>query len=136
MDLANIRNYIAKLQKTSEEKEDSSARRIARRSLNQVYAGSYETALFTYERAKKYNQALISFELANEIYPKSPRISYDRARVYGLSGQKKKALEFLEKAVGFGFKNWQELESEKGFDNIRQEEKYQKLLTQIKTTNN
>lgn len=136
MDLANIRSYIAKLQKTSEEKDDSPARRIARRSLNQVYANSYETALFTYERAKKYNQALNSFELANEIYPKNLRIPYDRARVYALSGQKKKALEFLEKAVSLGYKNWQELESEKGFDNIRQEEKFQKLLTQIKAINN
>lgn len=134
--LQTIRNYIAKLQKTADEKQDSSERRIARRSLNRVYAETYETAIFRYEREKKYDLALVNFELANEIYPKSPRIPYDRARVYALNGQKKKALEFLEKAIGLGFKNWQELETEKGFENIRQEEKFQKLLAQMKTAGN
>lgn len=132
MALSDLRMYISSLQKDADEKTDSSKRRIARRSLNQVFAQTYELSQFRYEREKKYDLALVNLELSNEIYPKSPRIPYDRARVYALNGQKKKALEFLEKAVSFGFKNWQEMEAEKGFENIRQEEKFKQLLSQIK----
>lgn len=129
--LPELRTYIANLQKDADEKEDSPRRRIARRSLSRVFAETYEAALFRYERDKQYDLAKLNFELANEIYPKSPRIPYDRARIYALSGQKKQALDYLEKAIGFGFKNWQEMEAEKAFEKIRQEEKFQKLLKQI-----
>lgn len=127
-DLAEIRAYIANLQKQAEKKDDSSERRIARRSLNKVYAETYETALFRYERQKQYDLALVNFEMANEIYPKSPRIAYDRARVYALNGQKKKALEYLEKAIKLGFRNFKEMENEIGFEKIRMDEKFQHLL--------
>ena len=70
--------------------------------------------------------------MANEIYPKNFRIPYDRARVYALSGNKKKALEFLAKAIELGFKNFQEVENEKGFEKIVQDEKFQQILSQIK----
>jgi tetratricopeptide (TPR) repeat protein len=134
--LSELLIYISYLQKDSEATEDSSKRRIARRSLNQAYASAYETALFRYEREKKYDLAQLNFELANEIYPKSPRIPYDRARIYALSGQSKKALEYLEKAVGLGFKNWPEMEAETAFEKIRPEEKFQKLLARSKDGNN
>jgi tetratricopeptide (TPR) repeat protein len=130
--LSDLRLYIGYLQKDADAAEDNSQRRIARRSLNQVFAETYEAAQFRYEREKKYDLALLNFELANEIYPKSPRIPFDRARVYALSGQSKKALEYLEKAVGFGFKNWQEAETETAFEKIRRDEKFQKLLAQMK----
>lgn len=133
--LSDLRIYISSLQKDADEKTDSSKRRIARRSLNQVFAQTYELSQFRYEREKKYELALVNLELSNEIYPKSPRIPYDRARVYALNGQKKKGLELLEKAIGLGFKNWQEMEAEKGFEKIRQEEKFQQLLSQIKNEN-
>lgn len=130
--LSELRIYIGYLQKDADAEADSSQRRIARRSLNRVYAETYETALFRHEREKQYDLALLNFELANEIYPKSPRIPYDRARVYALKGQPKKALEYLEKAVGFGFRNWAEMEAETAFTKIRQEEKFQKFLAQAK----
>ena len=130
--LQEMRAYISRLQKIADGKEDSSERRIARRSLNKVFAETYETALFRYEREKKYDLALLNFEMANEIYPKNFRIPYDRARVYALSGNKKKALEFLAKAIELGFKNFQEVENEKGFEKIVQDEKFQQILSQIK----
>jgi len=132
--LSELRTYIGYLQKDSDAKEDSSRRRIARRSLNQVFAETYEAAQYRYEREKKYDLALLNFELANEIYPKSPRIPFDRARVYALSGQSKKALEYLEKAVGFGFRNWQEAETENAFEKIRQDEKFLKLVAEMKNS--
>jgi dienelactone hydrolase len=130
--LPELRNYLAYLQKDAGEKVDGSERRIARRALGQVFAQAYEAGLFTFERAKKYDLALINYELANEINPQSPRVPYDRARVYALSGQMKKALEFLEKAAGLGFKNWPEMEAEKAFEKLRQEERFRKLLAGMK----
>ena len=130
--LPELRNYLAHLQKDAGEKEDSSERRIARRALGQVFAQTYEAGFFTFERGKKYDLALLNYELANEINPKSPRVPYDRARVYALSGQMKRALEFLEKAAGLGFKNWPEMEAEKAFEKLRQDEKFQKLLAGMK----
>lgn len=123
-----IRRYIADLQKIADGKEDSSERRIARRSLNSVYAETYETALFHYERQKKYDLASVNLELANEIFPKSPRIPYDRARVYALSGQKKKAFEYLEKAIELGFRGFKEMQAEKAFEQFHQDERFQQLL--------
>lgn len=129
-----LRTDLSNLQKIAGEKEDSPRRRVARRSVNHVFAETYEAAIFQYERQKKFSQALLNLEVAAEIYPKSPQIWYDRARLYVLNGQEKRAIEALQKAHELGFKNFKEVEAEAAFNGLAQNEQFQKLITLMKTS--
>lgn len=130
--LSAIRNYADTLRKTAAQKVDSSARRIARRSLRGLLAQTHESAVFRYEREKRYDLALANLELAGEVYPQNYQVQYNRSRLYAIIGEKGKSLERLEKAFELGFKNHSIIEKEKAFEKIREEKKFQILLEKMK----
>jgi tetratricopeptide (TPR) repeat protein len=120
---------IAKLRDRSAAVADSSERRVARRVLNDLFVRTFETALYSHERARDYRTALLHLQIAAEASPKFAAIPYNQARICALVGDKKKAIVFLRKAVELGFNDRGGIAVEKAFDGIRQEEEFVKAIT-------
>ena len=57
---------------------------------------------------------------------------YDMACLYALTGQKKKALQELEKSVDLGYKNYNNMVNDNDFLSIRKDKKFQTLLAAVK----
>ncbi len=131
--LREIRQMIRGLRKISNQETDNAERRIARRSLNYVFAEAFESAIFGYERAGKLETAAANLELASEIYPQVAQVWYDRARIYALQDKKKKALEVLGKAIELGIRDAARIRAEKSFISLRETKEFQSLLETLKT---
>lgn len=130
--LKEIRQKIEFLRKISDAKNDSTERRIARRSLNHVFAEAFESAVFGYERKGKLEEAAVNLELASEIYPQGGQVWYDRARIYALQGKKKNALEMLNKAIELGMRDADRIRNEKSFESLHDTEEFKAILESLK----
>ena len=58
---------------------------------------------------------------------------YDMACLYALTGQKKKALQELEKSVNLGYKNYNNMRYDNDFQSLRKDKKFQALLAEVKS---
>jgi len=121
---------IQDLTKASNEKENSSSRVVARRTLLGLgIMISEETAGLM--AAKEYARVIANYKLAAQMQPTNPRVSVSLARVYCLTRDKKKALESLRKAVELGFVDVGQLEN-KDFDLIREDAEFKNIVTTLK----
>jgi tetratricopeptide (TPR) repeat protein len=111
--------------------EDSASRRTARRVLDGVYISSVETASAAVQSGTRIDEALNFLELADAMRPKNAYVSFLRAQLYAIDGQKKKALEALSKAVEFGLKDRERVQSEKHFESIRNTPEFQSILAKM-----
>jgi tetratricopeptide (TPR) repeat protein len=111
--------------------EDSASRRTARRVLDGVYISSVETASAAVQSGTRIDEALNFLELADAMRPKNASVSYLRAQIFAIDGQKKKALDALAKAVEFGLKDRERIESDKRFDSIRNMPEFQAILSKL-----
>jgi tetratricopeptide (TPR) repeat protein len=123
---------LGELRKKARETEDSIERRIARRTLHDVFAFYYESASNLLQRRKDYSIAVSNLEIATEIAEKNPQVMYELATAYALSGEKKKALEALRRAVEKGFTDIAQMNSSPALETLRNESEYQKILDSIK----
>ena len=57
---------------------------------------------------------------------------YDMACLYALTGQKKKALQELEKSVDLGYKNYNNMRYDNDLTSLRKDKKFQALLAEVK----
>ena len=57
---------------------------------------------------------------------------YDMACLYTLTGQKKKALQELEKSVNLGYKNYNNMRWDNDLQSLRKDKKFQALLAEVK----
>jgi tetratricopeptide (TPR) repeat protein len=126
----NLSGFIQELKKTSEEKENTSNRLVARRALlgMSIFISEESSELMA---NKEYGMAISNFKIATELRPDSPGPFYNLARAYSLSRDKKKAIEALKKAQAKGFTNVGLLES-KDFDFIREDNEFKNILTTLK----
>ena len=58
--------------------------------------------------------------------------AYDIACAYAVLGEKKNALDWLEKAVALGWKDLVHLEKDSDLDSLRSEERYKKLTEKLR----
>ncbi len=130
--LKELRAMIDNLRKQADAPVDSGERRIARRSLRQVLAQTYEAAVHNYRPQKQYDVAIVNLEVAAEVTNSSPFILYELARSYTLAGEKKKALETLKRAVEKGLKDYALIEQQKDFDLIRSENEFKAIIQSLK----
>ncbi len=130
--IQELRNMAADVRKTAQLNEDTSERRVARRSLRQAFAYYYETAIHTFLQQKKNEQAIFYMEIVAELQPKNAFIFVELARVYAISKQKKQAIEALQKAVEKGFSDLKTLEENRDFDILQSESDWQKLIAALK----
>jgi hypothetical protein len=125
--LMDLRRALADLQKRSDEKADSSERRIARRTINAFFVNSFELAN-GFIQAKKYDDAITNLELASAIRPDHAGLHYRLACLYAIKGQKKRAIESLKKSLEKGFKDIGELQNNRELDGLREDAEFKKLL--------
>jgi tetratricopeptide (TPR) repeat protein len=119
-----LRQRVRDLRTHFDDAVDSPQRRLSRRVLNGVFVSMFQGALLSDERNRKYDDALAKLDLATEIAPKNAEVQYDRARLFALNKNKKKAVEALSKAIELGFKNVERIAQEQAFDAIRQDENF------------
>ncbi|MFP4040156.1 MAG: tetratricopeptide repeat protein [Desulfosudaceae bacterium] len=77
---------------------------------------------------KQYQPAIETLRQLAAKRPDNPKVYYNLACVYSLMNEKKLALDHLEKAVALGYNNWRHLRNDSDLDNIRPENRFQKLL--------
>ena len=128
---ADLRRVLADLKKRSEAEEGTPDRAVARRVLNDYFAYSYETAMSLVNR-KEYDQAASHLAIDAEAMPDNWRVLFTLASIYSLKGDKRKAIDFLKKAVESGFSNVAELENAEAFNPLRAEAAYTKIVEALK----
>ena len=100
----------------------------AQRCLNSLYSSlSFYLPLDDLPK-KRYAQVAASYELALMIRDDYPVVWYNLACVRALLGQKKGAMEALEKAVENGFRNTELLASDTDLDPLRKRDDFKTLL--------
>jgi tetratricopeptide (TPR) repeat protein len=129
--LADLRRALGDLKKKAEAKEDTAARRVARRALSQYQAYSFEMTMLLFQ-TKRYSLAAENLEVESEINPDNPRLLYQLACAHSYSGNKKKALDALKKAVERGFKNADEIANSRALEPLRSDPAFEKIVEGIR----
>jgi predicted esterase len=129
--LYDLKQILSDLKRKTEAKENSPERALARRILNQFLITSFEqsTSLL---RARKYDLAASNLAADAEAMPDNWRLLYNLACAYALKGDKRGAIETLNKAVQKGFANVEELERNDQLDSIREEAGFKKIVEGLK----
>lgn len=126
-----FKRVLGDLRKKARETEDSIERRIARRTLHDVFAYYYEGASNLVQRRKDLGEAVFKLEIATEIAENNSQVIYELATAYALNGEKKKALDALRRAVEKGFTDIARMNSSPALEALRKESEYQKILESI-----
>ncbi len=122
---------IPRLRRLAAQKPESDESLAAQRQILRIFLRTFEVGSALMER-NKTAQALWSFEIAAQVAPMNPYISYDLARAQALNGAKKEALKTLHAAVEKGFDETSRLEGDAAFENLRVGADYQKLLAKLR----
>ncbi|MGH9900597.1 MAG: TPR end-of-group domain-containing protein, partial [Pyrinomonadaceae bacterium] len=125
---ASFRHAVAELRRKSGGAKDTGERRVARRTLNQMFARYYEAAMNLRQRQGKPGLIAANLEVAAEIAPDNPHILYELACAYSLNGERKKAIAALRRAVEKGFADVAEIIGNKALDPLRGEAGYRELI--------
>jgi predicted esterase/molecular chaperone GrpE (heat shock protein) len=129
--LERLSSEIETLRKRAKADVDSIARRVARRILAQIFAETYESALYINERQKNYKTMIANLELTRLVNPQNAEILFELARAFALDAQKKTAIEILQKSIENGFKNCDRVKNEWHW---RGDKEFQKIIERMKCT--
>jgi tetratricopeptide (TPR) repeat protein len=105
--------------------EGATAKRLLEAAFGQMYF-YLPTQLF--ER-KEYALAIGTLTVANEIRPDSAPVWYNLATAHALLGEKKKALDALEKSFALGWKNVQYAREDENLASLRDEPRFRALVS-------
>ncbi|HEV7374128.1 MAG TPA: hypothetical protein VGN95_05400 [Pyrinomonadaceae bacterium] len=126
----HMRSALENLRKQSQEKKDSTERRVARRVLEAFNVQVFQEVATLFQQ-KNYKSAALKLEIAAQLQPDDAGTRYVLARAYALDGRKKKALDSLRGAVERGFRDLANLKQNKAFDELRNEAEYKKLVEEL-----
>lgn len=121
------------LRKQSKAPDDSTQRRVARRVLDGLFIGLFEQGISLLQTEKNYSESIKRFKSATEINPDRSGAFFYLAWAYAANGDKKKSLQFLNKAVEKGFSDPTMVTSNKVFDSLRNDPEYQQIITRLKS---
>ena len=122
---------LSDLRKQSKAPEDSTQRRVARRVLDGLLIGLVEQGISLLQTEKNYAESIKRFKLATEVNPDRSGAFFYLAWAYAASGDKKKSLQFLSKAVEKGFSDTAMITANKAFDSIRNDPEYQQIIARL-----
>jgi predicted esterase len=131
---ADFRRLLSQLREQARAAADTGARRVARRTLNQLFARFYEHALNLRHQKAGAGEVAAALETAAEFAPQSPRVFYELAVAHALDRERRKALAALRQAVDNGFADASLLEAEPAFEPLRADTEYRKLVESVKQT--
>ena len=86
---------------------------------------------YTLYHQGKFREAIEKYKAILDKYPEAPdtkTAAYNVACGYALLGEKKDALDWLERCVQMGWNNFIHMKRDKDLDSLRGEERYRKLL--------
>ena len=95
------------------------------------FQANYRIA-FAYLLSQQHKRSIHHFEVAHRIQPNDALTLYNLGCAYALDGQVDKALDMLEAAVKAGFYDVAHLEKDPDFDSLRANERYQRLVDDLK----
>ncbi len=127
---SEIRSTIHELKDKMESKVFDRDRILAQRVLEELMINSLYYAKDLID-ARNYPSALVSLKICEWIRPKATGVLFDSSRAYAGRGDKKKALEYLGKAVEAGFKDIAVIEATPEFERLRKEKQYAEILASI-----
>ncbi len=127
---SEIRSTIHELRHKMESKVFDRDRILAQRVLEELMINSLYYAKDLMD-ARNFHSALVSLRICEWIRPKATGVLFDSSRAYAGSGDKKKALEYLGKAVEAGFKDFAAIEAAAEFERLRKEKRYAEILARI-----
>jgi tetratricopeptide (TPR) repeat protein len=122
---------IPRLRKLTEQKKDTVEGVAAQRQILRIFLHTFEAGSQLLEH-KRYAQAVMCFEIAAQAAPNNPYIFYDLARVLALNNQKGKALQTLEMAAEKGFNNFDQLEGDRAFEDLREDSGYREAIGKMR----
>ncbi|HJZ66786.1 MAG TPA: hypothetical protein VKF81_01480 [Blastocatellia bacterium] len=129
--LSDLKHMLSDLKRKSDAKEASTERAFARRVLNQFTITLFEQSSSLIQR-KRYELAASNLAIDAEIMPDNWRVLYNLACAHALAGDKRRAIETLNRAVQKGFGNVSELENNRQLDAIREEAGFKKVIEGLK----
>jgi TM2 domain-containing membrane protein YozV len=88
----------------------------------------YKSAGIEHFRARKFSEATSAFLSALEFRPKDPAICFNLACCYSLLEDSERGLQFLGKALDFGFEDLDKLEAHPALEYLRQQPAFQNLF--------
>ena len=101
-----------------------------RNASNYYSVGEYENAI------QELNELIEKGDILEEFKRERTNIFYDQACNYALIGNKNSALDCLEKAVQFGYANFQHIEKDNDLTIIRNDERFINLVSKLKREQN
>jgi predicted esterase len=132
VDSANLLSKIlSDLRKESKAPEDSTQRRVARRVLDGLFIGLIEEGISLLQTEKNYSASINRLKLATEVDPDRAGAYFYLASAYAANGEKKRSLQFLNKAVEKGFSDGAMIKANKAFDSIRTDPEYQQIIARL-----
>lgn len=131
VDPTRFRRRVADLRKLARAETDTSERRVARRTLNELFANFYEHAGNLRDRGEGASQIVVDLELASELAPDNPRVLFELASAYARNKEKKKALATLKRAVENGFNDADAIAADQPLATLREEAAYKEILDRI-----
>lgn len=119
------------LQKQSKAPDDSTQRRIARRTLDSLFAGLFEEGMRLLQTEKNYSESIKRFKSATEVNPDRVGAFFYLAWAYAANRDKKKSLQSLNTAVEKGFSDAAMITANKAFDSLRNDPEYQQIMARL-----
>jgi predicted Zn-dependent protease len=128
---SDLRAKLSDFRKRSNAPENTADRVLARRIVNNFMALAFEPAMMLIA-SKKYELAIQNLSTDTQLMPDNPGLLYSLARAYSLKGDRKRAIETLNRAIEKGFSSAAELEQNHDFDSIRDDPSFTKLVELLK----
>lgn len=128
--LSDLKRLISDLRRKSAATDNTPERAVARRVLNQFTIASFEETRGLLQ-SRQYDLAAARLAVDAELTPDNWQIWYNLACAYALAGNKRSALDALNKSVQKGFSNPASLESDHQLDSIRNETAFKKILQEL-----
>ena len=91
---------------------------------NKNFEEAYVNLSTAYLSGKKFNESQKILSTLEEINPSNPSLHYNLACYHALTGQDGPALNALQRAVEFGFKNLESVETDPDLENLRSNPKF------------
>jgi hypothetical protein len=117
------------LRKRAAEPAPSTERRLARMVLAGSFIGAMEQAR-EFRDQRQFSRAVESLEVAVLLRPDNPNAWYSLAVAHAAAGQKRRALDALEKAAANGFTAWDRAAAEPLLQAVRSDKRYQTIAAQ------
>jgi pimeloyl-ACP methyl ester carboxylesterase len=127
---ADLKSKLSELRRRADAGENTPARAVARRILGQYMALIFEP-IQSLLRAGKYDAAIADLSIDAALLPDNWAIQYNLCRAYAMKGDRKRALQSLDKAIQKGFSNPAELERNRELDPLRDDPEFKRLLRSL-----